>query len=327
MKTKIIYYPLLILLVVTLACKEEGQEPVLPSMKLEAKEPLHLSDGAIKLSAKIIDFDPELVTEYGFYFNGASMQSTDISNDGEFELVVDDLERLTSYNYYPYFQLKDSQTRKRHTPLIVNTGFPDIESYSDTIVTDYSTITISGSGFDANIFFYLVTKSSPSGKDVTLQLKTKGFTDDQMQVSIPGIGSQDRTLPPFFEGEIQPCALYVGNEDMTKMKRIGDLDYRYRFNLQSYNGPLEGTFRVVIWSGRDVPPVEEIEVYFEGTKRILLNKEERFDFTSSGIIEAYVLEYSIPFGTESGSANKITVFSPFGEEFISVKGDEIFTVD
>lgn len=327
MQFKTVLYLLLISLITTFSCKEdEGYQPDM-IMRMMVEEPRESSDGKIILAAKIVQYNPEMVSEYGFYIGNQKMVSSGISNDGEFELIVDGLDKLTTYSYYPYFEYSDTKIRKKHTPSSFMTGFPIIDSYSDTVVTDFSTITITGSELNHEVFFYLVTKSSPSSEDVTLKLKTKSVTGNEIQVSLPAMGSRDNGFPPFYEGAIQPCALYIGSGDMTKMKKIGDLDYRYRFHLASKSGPLDGTFSVVVWTGRTVPPVEEIKVYFDGTKRILLDKEETFDFTNDGFISAYRLEYSIPFGYESGSINKITVFSPFDEEFISIKGDELFTVD
>lgn len=326
MKIKSTYYLIILLLLATISCKEDEETIPVTPMKLVIEEPQTLPDGKVKLSAKIMHYQPENISDYGFHVGTMKIVSSGISVDGEFEVIVE-LEKLTTYTYYPYYTYGPNKLENHLAPSSFTTDFPTINTYSDTVVTDFSTITITGSEFNTNVFFYIVTRSTPGGEDVTLKLNTKNLTSDEIQVSLPAMGARDNGLPPFFVGEIQPCALYIGNEDMTKMKKVGDLDYRYRFHLASNNGPLDGTFSVIVWSGRTVPPPEEIEVYFDETKRILLEKEERFDITSGGFISAYRLEYSIPFGYESGSVNKITVFSPFGEEFISIKGDELFTID
>ena len=328
MKKIIAHYLLLSLLIIFFSCKEEEEHQPVFDMYLEVKEPVLLPDNIIKLSAKIENYGADRVSEYGFYVNDVAIPTKDISNEGEFELLFEAKDRLTKHTYAPYFTYSGTSTQKRYIALSFTSDFPTIDSYSEKIVTDYSTIKILGSGLNENVFFYFVSKSSPSDEEVILKLRNKSISENEMLVSLPGIGSRDSYFPPFYSGAIQPSALYVGNDDMTMMKKVGDLDYRYRFHLGDRNGPMDGDFTVIVWSARDVPPVEDIEVYFDGTKRILLSKRELWDVTTHAeFISAYLLTYSIPFGTASGSVNKVTVFSPYGEEMISIIGDDFFTVD
>lgn len=311
------------LLLIFLSCSDK-EDPA-PIMTIVGKEAILLEGNKVKLTAEIKNFRNGEITDCGFIVNSIK-HSVGIPTSNEIELVIEGLEALTDHKWSPYFITSSSTEKRGPQSLAFTSGTPYIESFSPTIVSDFILLTIKGDGFNDNTFFYVLTRPAPSKEEEKHKLITKNITSNEIQVYSPSLGARGTDTPAFFEGPIQPCALYVGNEDGTILEKVGDLDYTYRFSLPQKGGSIKETFKVTIWYARTNPSLEEIKVYLGENQCTLTNKKLGFDIGPGfQFIEAYHLEYKIPAGTEPGTYN-VKVFSPYEEEFISISSTE-YTIE
>ena len=318
---------LLFVAAIIFSCSDK-EEPPLPAISIKSNNTEVLSHDKAKLSAVITNFRIADVIDCGFKING-TLYSIGVPTSDNIEYIAESLDGLSAYYYRAYVVVKTQlgSQMKEGSEKEFETLAPPVVAFDPMVVSDLSQVKIQGSGFNDKTFFYLEAKRSITSAPERFNLTQLQRTNTEITVQMPLLGGRGKESPMFFTEAIQPLILYISNNSKTIFRKIGELNFRYRFFINQSSGSSTSDFQITIFYARQTPPIENIEVYFGDTKRAILEKFYLFDIVTTGeMIEGYRIKCSVPFGSVAGTKYKIRVVSPFGEEFIA-SGNNEFTVN
>ena len=320
---KLSYY--LCLLVLVFSCSKESEPEPLP-MTITTQSAVVLSSTKVKVRALINNFLAKNVVEVGFIIEdnyGSRVKEVKIASPGtaEFEMEIDGLEAITQYKAKAvFYELSSSgnSTYTRYSEVLKSfeTDLPVATGATPNSgkVTDFATFKVTGEGFNDNTYFYFGSKPSAAASIQYVPFVQISRTATEYEGRLPVIGARGKDIPTFYEGAIQPSALYMGNESKTKITKICDLDYTYLFSIPSTPVTAGSTFIVTAYYGRPTPNVDNVEVYLGSTKLTILERKYVFDVAiGNQSIEGHQLKCQLPAGVTG--TFEVKVLSPFGEQF------------